>query len=394
MFVYVRFILIFSIVFAFLGLNCLSGLLKEGTDTRTSTPYSNLDFSTRLFRLVNVSDRNLAFSPQGIGSALYFLAVGSDGETKKEILTALGFNRVNLKNQSDYSLYYKPELLDDINSFSGIVLSKGSEPRDGYKSKFKNKPRFQIIKPSLDVINSWASKHSLGLLPTVMDMLSPSSSIVLLNISSYDLKFNMEENKLEFLERPFKIKDKQEAKSRYLQVDAGLSVVSADEFEAVRIYPVSGDYRVYALLPKLEIGIDALVDKLDSKFLSHLFQELDLSPQKRYRLEFPEFSIKNKTSLNVPLQGVGVITPFSTQEADFNLLSEQTLQLSDVYFASSFSFKADLGSFTGDRVGSHVKESLLEPLVFRFDRPFLLIVTSSDNSHVIFFAKISNPVAK
>ena len=43
------------------------------------------------------------------------------------------------------------------------------------------------------------------------------------------------------------------------------------------------------------------------------------------------------------------------------------------------------GVFGGD------KESLLEPLVFRFDRPFILIVTSKDNAHVIFFAKISNP---
>ncbi len=387
----------------------------KNTDDNAANPYKPLDLSTKSAELVSeghrfsfdyidrinaVADKDYIVSPLSMQFLLGMILNGAQGKTAQEICGVLGYGEGEVPAVNEYCLSMLEQLpsLDRKTRLSianaifvddGWPLKKGYVADAGryYKAEVRNLD-FADGKKSLDVINSWCSKNTAGMIPKVLDEVSPDYLAYLLNALYFKSQWKEKFSKSATADEDFTSESGVKSKVKMMKQSKKYGYLSTKLFQMVRIPYGNGAFAMTVFLPKDGYRVsDVCAFLKDADWNAYRYGstcEVDLW--------IPRFETKFHIKLNDILSEMGMPTSFMGGKADFKAMSDYADYLGFVQQDAAIKVDEDGAEAAVVSSAGMVKESALGPnenAVFHADHPFLYLITESSTGAVLFAGRFS-----
>ncbi len=352
-------------------------------------------FSFRLFRKASAAqgDTSMMISPLGAALALGLAMDGAQGATFDQMRSTLSLDGAAGADpvSGTRSLATLLSSLDPIGSFSiGSAL--------WYRGDFPLNPSFaargagtrvgalDFASPaSVQTINTWASDASIGRIPSIVDHIDSSQSLLLTNTSYFRGNWNARFDPADTHTDVFYGAAGPQAAS-YMYRRGLMHYYASHDLEGVDLPFGSGAFSMMIVLPRSSLTIDAMTTMLEAGAWTDLVGKVrDVG----MNLFLPRFRIVYDRTLNADLQGLGMRDAFVADGADFTRMSPRgrELSLGVVKQKTLIDVNEDgtIASAGGTVVGS---TSGFVPLVMRAERPFLFVIRERASGTIVFIGKV------
>ncbi len=357
--------------------------LAAGTNTLDPAYVASLRALGADLLAQGAAGRNALVSPFSASMAFTMAASGAKGDTLAEMLAALRFGAMPLadivaQNRLAFENLYRNE------EGLKVLLANSVWVFDGYPFRqdfldAAQKDFFASVRGvstgdgtgPLALINAWASDHTNGKIPKLMEHLEPNTVMVLVNAlyfqGAWETPFGTEETK----SGTFTKADGTTVSTDFLWRTGEFRTIDADAATLVAV-PYKGEDAMILALPKE--GRSAL-DAADA-LLAADAREWSGWLSNGTRLGLPKFTFGSTMDLAVAMQALGMKKAFLADEADFSGLSDAALQ--DGLFISAAVQKTfiavnEKGTEAGAATAVSISDKAL-PATLSFDRPFAFAI--------------------
>ena len=359
---------------------------------------SNNDFAFNLFREAR-RDTSCVLSPLSITYALGMLNNGADGQTLREINQTLGFGEAG----ADAINAFCQKMLKEANTLDAktkallantIFVNEGLGYRlqDGFIDKvntyYNAQPQNRDFNDgeTMDVINQWASDHTEGMIPTVLDTLTydPSAVSYLLNALYFKGIWSS----------PFKADE-----TRYEPFGGGLEVpmmhiskafgyAENDLYQAVRLPYGDGAYRMDVFLPREGKTVGDVLSALDGSNWQPKYQQTLLD------LKLPRFETSTNQDLNEIMSDLGMPTAFKEEYAEFPYFCNSPVYIGKMFQMAKIKLD-EQGTEAAAVTVIIVAPTSMPPVPkpFYVNRPFLYVISEQSTGTIFFIGQYSGGVS-
>ena len=334
------------------------------------------------------ASENVVVSPYSAAVALSMLAEGAEGQTKTEIDNALG------------GILYKAEDLGGndtviVKSSNSMWIDDNFSPRNRYVSLLEKEfDAFLDVEnfadpASVKAINNWCSEHTDGKITEIIDRLSPSTIMVLINALYFNAPWETEFDPGLTTNQTFNgLSKKSEVK---MMSNKGYYMYAEHQgFQIIQLSYLERSYAMYVVLPPEGADMNRLLSKMDASAYS---AAMDLLSQQQVRLLLPKFKVESSMLLNDPLQKMGIKTAF-TSAADFSGIAEMGPLVLDQVKQKCYMDVSEKGTEAAAVTSVQIRLTSARPVqkvpVMRVDRPFFFVIADGDNEKILFAGKIVN----
>ena len=287
------------------------------------------DFACRLFQTINEQiddDSSRIVSPLSVTYLLGMLNTGADGQTRQQITDVMGLgSSVQEINEYCKKMIDEAPLVDpnvtvhianciDVNSALGISLI----PQ--YKTDMQQYYKAQIDaldftkSSSLDIINNWCKNNTGGMIPTILDNLSPNAVMYLMNAIYFKATWTEKFDPKDTRDMNFTMPDRSTVKRKLMHRKA-LALYGKNELCEMLCLPYGGNsYSMYVLLPVEGKTVDDVIQNLSPEGLEQ--QLYDMSAHE-VDIMIPRFTTSTETLLNDILSAMGMPLAFQPYNAEF-----------------------------------------------------------------------------
>ena len=290
---------------------------------------NNNEFACRLFRTINEQkggNGSLIVSPISVTYMLGMLNTGADGQTRQQIADVLGLGssvmEINeyCKKMIDEAPRVDPSVTVqianciDVNSALGITLV----PQ--FKTDMQNYYNAQIEaldfgkSSSLDKINSWCKKNTDGMIPSILDRLSPNAAMCLLNAIYFKATWTEKFDPKDTRDMDFTMPDGSTSQHKMMHRKALAAYDKNDLCEMLYLPYGSNGYGMYVLLPVEGKTVDDVIQGLSAEGVQE--QLFEMGPHE-VDILMPRFTTSHETMLNEVLSAMGMPRAFNPQYAEF-----------------------------------------------------------------------------
>lgn len=352
-----------------------------------------------LYRQLGERTDNWLVSPFSLQCALGMLSNGANGETREEILYALGLSQYS---QEEVNAYFK-KLIEGLSTVNSAIMVKTSNSvwgnarvplkEDFQKMNIENYSamvsQLDFSDPSaVDQINAWCNQTTEGLIPSILDEVNPTATVYLLNSLYFKARWESEFAPEKTQEGDFSALSGKMVKADFMQTQRMAAYVENEWFTSTNLPYQNDSYVMRLILPQPEISIDQVLQAL-SESDENLWKNTILAD---INLKMPRFTLENKMDLIPALQALGMKKAF-TNEADFSSLSDIATYISLVQQATRL--KVDEEGSEGAAV-TVIEGDLMSPLPeekvdFFLDRPFLFQILEPATGTVLFIGQVGSP---
>lgn len=357
---------------------------------------NNNAFALNLFRELNGFDSKVV-SPMSVAYLMGMLANGADGQTRQEIMTAIGCKDVSLKDLNEFyqmmitrASHFDPSTTISIANF--IALNKQYSLKGGFAKTMQEYYKAGIESldfkstSSLKRINGWCSDHTDGMIPRIIDDIDPSAVSYIMNAiyfnGTWEEKFNKSQTKLE----NFRGYTRDIKKTQMMHRNGKYMYTANDMFAAVDIPYGNGAYQMTVLLPNNGKSIDEMMKALDAKSLTELRYKME---EYKVDLKLPRF----KTELELPLNGIisklGAAGMF-TGSADFSNFANGNLYVSKMLQKAKIEVSEEgtkAAAVTMAMVAMTALRPEPMPVDFHADRPFAYMISERSTGAILFMGQ-------
>lgn len=383
--------------------NLMAGI--QGAPVNTKTDLNGLeaaavaDFGLRTLRqCLEEEPGNAMISPLSILCALGMTANGAKGETLSQMEKAFGlpleelreylaayvsampssedagFHAANALWLKDQGLSVKQEFLQANADYFGA---------DAYKAPFDS--------GTLEEINGWVNENTHGMIPKILEELSPATVAVLVNALAFEGKWEKPYEDIQVHDGVFTkedgtsqpVKMMYSEESRYLEDEAAAGFLK---------YYKGGEYAFAALLPEDGVSVQEYLSSLSGEKLHGLLENVQ---DTAVSAGIPKFTSDYSALLNDLLMDMGMTDAFDPALADFSGLG--TMDSGDNIYVSKVLHKTHIavdeqgtkaGAVTAvvQEAGSALME---EPKRVILDRPFLYMIIDCQANVPIFLGTVS-----
>lgn len=296
----------------------------ELTDVNTAVS----DASVKLFQGTVAKDvavgKSVMVSPVSILSAMALTEAGAAGKTLEEMEKAFGCSREDLqqwmKGWTDALQVGKKTKCTAANSF-------------WYRSSFTPKPTYlktldeifaaeaypsTFDSETVKAINDWCKNHTDGMIPKILEDLSPDQTAVLINAVAFDGKWKAPYEDYQVQDMKFTDEAGEQQKASMLCSTEARYI--HDEKTTGFIKPYSDGYSFVAMLPKKGVTMEEYLKNFDGA----AFRGLLASEQKAdVYTRLPEFKLEyNAEAVKDTLKSMGIRQAFDGATADFSGMSD------------------------------------------------------------------------
>lgn len=355
--------------------------------------------SLELYRQLGERTDNWLVSPFSLQCALGMLSNGANGETREEILYALGLSQYS---QEEVNAYFK-KLIEGLHTVNSAITVKTANSvwgnagvplkEDFQKMNIENYSamvsQLDFSDPSaVDQINAWCNQTTEGLIPSILDEVNPTATVYLLNSLYFKARWESEFAPEKTQESYFNTSSGKMVKADFMQTQRMAAYVKNEWFTSTSLSYQNGSYVMRLILPQPEISIDQVLQAL-SESDENLWKNTILAD---INLKMPRFTLENKMDLTPTLQALGMKKAF-TNEADFSSMSDIATYISLVQQATRL--KVDEEGSEGAAV-TVIEGDLMSPLPeekvdFFLDRPFLFQILEPATGTVLFMGQVGSP---
>lgn len=355
--------------------------------------------SLELYRQLGERTDNWLVSPFSLQCALGMLSNGANGETREEILHALGLSRYS---QEEVNAYFR-KLIEGLSTVNSAIAVKtansiwgnaGVSFKDDFqKTNIENYAatvsQLDFSDPSaVDQINAWCNQTTEGLIPSILDEVNPSATVYLLNSLYFKARWESEFAPEKTQQGNFTTSSGETVKADFMQAERRGLYVKNEWFTSTSLSYLNDSYAMRLILPQPGIGIDQVLQAL-SESDGNLWKNTILAD---INLKMPRFALENKLDLVSTLQALDMEKVF-TNEADFSSMSDISTYISLVQQATRL--KVDEEGSEGAAVtviGGETSPGMPEGKVdFFLDRPFLFQILEPATGTVLFMGQVGAP---
>ncbi|MBR5107191.1 MAG: serpin family protein [Bacteroidales bacterium] len=363
------------------------------------------------FRLLKQLARETATSyvcsPLSLQVAMAMLANGAEGETRAEILSALGYGQEDVEELNRFvrSLILQLPALDlDVT----LRLADALLVTDRYpiRSTFRTAIRDSYFAPAttvpfndpqyvLDLVNGWADRNTDGLIKPMLEEIDPNTVAILLNALYFKARWQEVDGAVIFdpdatAEDVFHRSAGTETKVSYMTTVKRFRYADKGSYEVLSIPYSNGQFCLYVLLPKRFQDFYPMLDELIATPWEEVIPRADAF--KRVDLRLPKFDSAGDFNLNIALGSLGVRRIFDDSLAQFGPMFEvnrsgfyvsQVLQKAKISLAE---WGTEAAAVTSVEV---TEKSAPQPEVtFHADHPFVYVIAGSDADTPILFGGV------
>lgn len=391
----------------------------KANSQETETATANNQFGFKLLAKLNAQekDKNIFISPVSIGQVLKMAACGAQGTTREEINKVLclpveqSIAEVNKNDERMINTIVKktdhpqigfrapkgdPEFkLSIANSLwanEQFSLNKSfiNTCSKSYKASIQN---LNFSDPaSVGKINSWASQNTSGKIPSILQKLSASQLMVLVNATYFKAAWMDQFTKQATQDADFHT-GKGEVRKVAMMVQGGKMIYNeTDRFQIISLPYADQRTCMFIILPKKGSSTEQLIGTLQNEWTK---VSSSLS-SKRGSLYLPRFKFDYSTQLADTLADMGMKLAFS-EKADFlpmvtkppSPLVSQVIHKTYVDVNEEGTEAAAVTAMVFETAAMRREEE--KPFEMRVDRPFLFAISNQENNAILFLGAVDDP---
>jgi serine protease inhibitor len=382
------------------GAGPIAGLIAPA---EASPLESYTGFALKLSLAAGLGSKNTAVSPFSVYPALLMLSEGAAGDTKTEILSALG-----LSSQEDAREWFKSSAQRFLNaqppaktSIANSVWVKSGVPvRESFVNILEKRYSaesysFSDAADATARINSWVYNKTNGMIDKIIEYLDRSAAIVLVN--TVYLKANWTTPFETVINDVFN-SPKGPVQAEYLSGEIEAKLLESDDYIAVALSYAGTDVKFVALMPK-KASLEEFASKLSEKDLLNVLSSVLGRGSEKVKLLMPKFDVDSGiVELRPILEGIGVRRVFDPERADLSEMLDYSKLAGKAYVSNVFHrarVKVDLyGTEAAAATAVVVKVTAARPeniKTVRIDRPFLFFLVDPTSSAVLFAGSFVEP---
>ena len=353
------------------------------------------DFSFNLYRAIHAADHQKSniTSPLSVAYVLGMLNDGANGNTAKEISQVLGFGATKQAiNEYCKALIDQAPIADPsvILQIANIVAANQDVTLEkDFKNDMQNYYSAEVAsldfskQSSVDYLNTWCKEKSGGMIPSIIDALSPEDLLVLMNAVYFKATWTEKFDEKETQEEVFTKADGSTIKLPMMHRNAQIRYCTNEVYTGIWLPFGSGDrWSMKVLLPEEGKTIDDIVKSLTGESWENNYWQHAIVD-----IKMPRFSTKSDIMLNDMVSKLGVPSIFDPQKADFSLMSKNQKQ----FYVSQMKQKAAIevneeGTKTtavtvSMMTGSNIVNGKGE---FHANRPFVYVIQEWSSGAIFF----------
>ena len=343
-----------------------------------------------LLRALGGGAENCVLSPVSAAYALAMAAEGARGETREELLGALGVDDPEAVGALAEALEAAGlKLANAAFATGGAAISEdyAAALADAFGAEW-----FDVGDDLAGRINAWVAEQTGGLIERLLDE-PPADDVALalVNAAAMEAKW----------QSPFLPEATEDGTFRAPDGDVTVPMMhqtlsapygERDGVQLLRLGYVDSGLELLIALPGEEAGVGDVLDGLCTEGMDYFrFDEADA----RVALTMPKLDLSADSSLVAALRSLGVETPFG-DAADFSGISEDGgLCIGQILQKARLVFDEEGTQAAAATVELIMPTSALAPetvVAFDMDRPFVAVIADAENGAVCFAAVINNPL--
>ena len=356
---------------------------------------SNNDFAFNLFRKAR-GDKSKILSPLSITFALGMLNNGADGETLKQINQTLGFGEAGADaiNAFCQKMLKESNTLDEKTEAliaNTIFMNEGMgyHMQEGFMDKvntyYDAQPQNRDFNDgeTMNVINQWASDHTMGMIPEVLkeDSFHPDAVSYLLNALYFKGMWSNPFRKDMTQNESFGGGDEVPMMHNFRE---GLLYAENDLYQAVRLPYGNGAYRMDVFLPREDKTIGEVLETLSGSDWQPEYENTDVD------LKLPRFETDTNQDLVGVMAGLGMPKAFSI-DAEFPYFCNGDPYISQMFQVAKIKLDEE-GTEAAAVTVIEMTESIPQRADFHANRPFLYIISEQSTGAIFFIGQYTGGV--
>ena len=362
-------------------------------------------FGLEIFQKIRVaSDKeNIMISPLSISVALAMAYNGADNDTKAEMEQTLKVNGLTTAqiNASYELLIAVLQSLDKDVVFEiadAIFYSLGFSVKQDFLNI--NQDVYDAEVQALDfssswavpTINSWVADKTHDKIEKIIDMLSPSDRMVLLNAIYFNGIWSQQFDEEGTHMLDFYKTDGSSLEVPMMQKEEKLDYTSNSLFDAVKMPYGNGQYNMVIMLPADGKNSQNIIDNLSAS--NWINWQENFNVEDHVVVTMPRFKFAFEMPLKNVLKEMGMLKAFDGQIADFSKISDEDLYISSVLH-KSFIDVNETGTeaaavtsitFSTTSAGNEPPKKYLN-----VNKPFVFAITEKDTGAILFLGEVNHP---
>ena len=359
-------------------------------------------FSLRFSLLAGLGERNTAVSPFSVYPALLMLSEGAAGETRAELLGALG-----LPSQAEAREWFRsssqrflgarePAKTSIANS---LWVREGVPVRSSYAdvlAKYYLAEHYSFTSPSEAVqrINSWVSEKTNKLIDKIVEYLDRLTVVVLVNTVYFKANWT---TPFESVVRDVFNSPEDPVQAEYLSGTVPAKVYESEDLTAVALSYEGTDVKFVVLMPKRQ-PLREYMGSLSAGELLEILAELLSRDDERVKLLLPKFDVDSGIlEVSQLLRSMGVRKVFDPDQADLSEMLDYSKLAGRPYVSEVFHrarVKVDLYGTEAAAATAVVIRVTAVPApvkVVKIDKPFAFLLVDPDTRAVLFAGSLVRP---
>ncbi len=349
---------------------------------------SQTGFALSFFKTVDKTSKpgeNIVVSPYSAGVALSMVAEGAEGQTRVEFDNALNgclFGAEDLGSNDTVI----------VKSANSVWVTDNFSLRNRYVSLLEKDfdafiTTLNFADPAtVKAINNWCSENTNGKIAEIIDRISPSTVMMLINALYFNAPW----------EEAFLDRNTTDGVFHGYSGDVQVPMMAKTarfnyaEYQGCQLVelPYQGErYAMYVALPAAGMGVDKMISYINESLYTQAMATM--SPAK-VRLTMPKVKLETSMVLNKTLQEMGIRTAF-TSAADFKGIAEMGPLVLDQVKQKCYIEVSEKGTEAAAVTSVGVRLTSARPenvVTMNVDRPYLFFISDRTNGNILFAGKV------
>lgn len=370
------------------------GTIKLTTAQQAQVENSN-EFAWKFFKEVSKGEQQDVFvSPLSVTYALGMLSNGAVGDTQKEILEGLEFHsgKVDDVNSLCHQLMIESPKLDKSTQLSmanAVVANKKIQLQPTFQSVVKKQYDALVASKdfgspaTLSFINQWASDHTQGMVPKILERINPDGVSYLLNALYFKGIWYRQFDKKHTKKEAFTKADGTKSQVQMMHQKEQFLIGENDMYQTVVLPYGNGSYEMIVVLPREGKKLSDVLVAMNGKQWK---DNLKNTYSSEVDLKLPRFTSVYNRELNDVLKLLGMNAMFDPSKANLTKMSAVSSFVSMVLQKA----KIEVDEEGSKAAAVTVVETLTtaappsRPIMFHANRPFMYAIAEHSTGTIFF----------
>ena len=332
-------------------------------------------------------------SPLSLQIDLGMLLNGANGETADEICRTLGYKAGELAEINAWSKLMLTELpkMDkktELAMANAIFYNKTISLKKPYRNTVSDAYAATLEaldfsqSKSVDIINGWCSKQTKGMVPKVIDQISPSYLAFLINAIYFKSQWTAQFDKNATVSEAFTTESGNTIDVPMMKMaGASFQFGKKEQFQFIQLPYGNGAFAMTILLPAKGHTVKDITALLAKEGFSAATVPVEVD------LWLPRFETKYHIKLNDLLISMGISQAFNPFAADFSALSDTPSYVDFVQQDAAIKVNEEGSEAAAVTVIGMRKNTSVggnPGVVFHADHPFLYLISETSTGAILF----------